>query len=477
MTRASISSLVLTAQGRSLLWIHICLLFWITLSWIATLFWICHGAFTLREENIANTARLIAESDRPSVYHPHPHPQYAFTEELPRDDSHTVRGLRLRTVMVSNLLPQLRDEKELKEYFEYYMSRQLEKPAIGINSTTQPGFINKSLAFLFNHAKHLPAQNDASKPERNSGNAPVIERVVVARKMTELASLLERREETIRQLETAHLKLAKKALAAVCDAMNQKEAHQPFSRSSSRAAMIAKRRQTMTDVEVGDIMQEDALSEEDRMELLIKVLGPFVEEFGLRSSSRYMKKPVAMISSRHAFRKLRTEGSQDSDDPMSPAYPPISTRKRAIRHKTVWDALLSLPRSSLDAYQPLINLSHLFRGKVVPAIDYYTTKLNLLTSLITENRARPLSKFDPVSTAFVTFADPEDARKACKFLTVHPHNPLACSVTMAPAYQDLDWIRVMKSSYNAEASNVFVTHLYLRRMQFVKDWVVSLGVW
>ncbi len=61
--------------------------------------------------------------------------------------------------------------------------------------------------------------------------------------------------------------------------------------------------------------------------------------------------------------------------------------------------------------KPLVNLSHLFRGKTVPSIDYYTAKLNLLTSLITENRAKPVIKFDPVSTAFVTFADPYDARK------------------------------------------------------------------
>jgi hypothetical protein len=124
--------------------------------------------------------------------------------------------------------------------------------------------------------------------------------------------------------------------------------------------------------------------------------------------------------------------------------------------KTVWDALLSLPRTSLDAYQPLVNLSHLFRGKVVPSIDYYTAKLNLLTSLITENRAKAVTDYDPVSTAFVTFADPAEARRACKYLAVHPNNPLACLVTMAPAYQDIDWIRVMKSSHKGEVRHADV---------------------
>ena len=120
---------------------------------------------------------------------------------------------------------------------------------------------------------------------------------------------------------------------------------------------------------------------------------------------------------------------------------------------TIWEALLSLPRSVLDTYQPLIHLSALFRGKTVPAIDYYTAKLNLLTGLITEERSLPASCFRPMSTAFVTFADPADARRACKYLAVHPNNPVnACLVTMAPSYEDLDWTRLMKSTYRVEVS-------------------------
>ena len=105
----------------------------------------------------------------------------------------------------------------------------------------------------------------------------------------------------------------------------------------------------------------------------------------------------------------------------------------------------------LDAYQPLIHLSALFRGKTVPSIDYYTAKLNVLTALITEQRAQPLSEFPAVSTAFVTFADPADARRACKYLAVHPSNPVnVCLVTMAPSYEDLDWTRLMKSTFRGE---------------------------
>ncbi|KAL0069815.1 hypothetical protein AAF712_003085 [Marasmius tenuissimus] len=468
MTRASISSLVGSQHGKGLLWIHICLLFWVTLTWIANLFWIMHGAFKMRAENIARRAQNPPTDKK---YYPHPHPQYSFTDIQPEEVDFSNDGLRFRTIMVTNIPPQLRDEKTLQEYFEYYMSRKLEKPALGVNSTTQPGFINKSLAFIFNHARKIPVQLARSSDEdgprsgsqSNPDDKPVIERVVVTRKMTELSSLLERREEILRLLETAHIKLAQKALYDVKSAMKRKEDLKPFARSNSRAALIGTKRKAVVDVEQGDGSQEGVLSEEERMDLLIKTLGPFVDEFGLMEDTGKLKQ--GMKISRAAFRKLRTEGSQDDDTDtvVSPAsaYPP-STPGYKRRNKTVWDALLSLPRNTLHAYQPLVRLSHLFRGKAVPSIDYYTAKLNLLNDLITENRSKPVNKYDPVSTAFVTFAKPGDARKACNYLAVHPHNPLTCIVTMAPQYQDLDWVRVMKSSYNVE---------------FVKDWVVSLGVW
>ncbi|KAJ6508720.1 hypothetical protein C8R45DRAFT_815696 [Mycena sanguinolenta] len=467
MTRASITSLVTSAKGLSLLWIHICLLFWITLSWIGILLWICHGAFQLRADKIAIAAKRMAAHDpADTTCYPHPHPQYAFTEVPTPDSHHPNLGLRLRTVMVSNLPAALRDEKVLKEYFEYYMSREIEKPSLGLTSSTQPGFINKSVAFLFNRAKRLPmgplplsptARNQApadnmggssAEPEP-TGALPVIERVVVARKMTELATLLERREEILRLLETAHINLAKKTVLAVEHAMARQAHHKPA------VSTHAKPKRLTMDAERGT--GEETLSDEERMKQLIEVIGPFVDEFGLRPKATRRKASF----SKHEFRKVRAEGSSDShSDEGAQGYPPSSPTK--ANGRTIYDALLTLPRSSLDAYQPLINLSHLFRNKIVPSIDYYTAKFNLLTSFITENRAKAVTDYDPVSTAFVTFADPADARRACKYLAVHPNNPLQCLITMAPAYQDLDWIRVMKSSYNGE---------------FVKDWVVNMGVW
>ncbi|EAU86086.2 hypothetical protein CC1G_07165 [Coprinopsis cinerea okayama7 len=489
MTRASISSLVTTDKGLSVLWIHMCLLFWVTLSWMATLIWVCDGAFRLR----AKTTQKLAAKRKTFLQNPesvdtgiyqHPHPQYAFQDIPTHDRNHPNFGLRLRTVMVSNVPSQLRDEKVLKEYFEYYLSRKIEKPSMGLTSSVQPGFINKSVAFLFNKAKRIPAHlpevllpgksEDESGDEtkrsssRSSMQPPVIERVVVARKMTELASLLERREEILRLLETAHIKLATKALAAAKEAMTRKDGKKPVQIASSKAAEAARKRRSehVPDLERGE-GGVACLNDEEQLDKLVETLGPFVRELESELPRGTLRKPKRRMS-KQSFQRLTqqspTSSANSSDTEEHTKYPPDKKRRRKSTrgHPTVWDALLSLPRDILDPYQPLVSLNQLFRGKPVPAIDYYTAKLNLLTSLITENRSKSISDFDPVSTAFVTFADPADARKACKYLAVHPNNPLACLVTMAPEYQDLDWNRVMKSSFHGE---------------FLKDWIVNAGVW
>jgi hypothetical protein len=109
----------------------------------------------------------------------------------------------------------------------------------------------------------------------------------------------------------------------------------------------------------------------------------------------------------------------------------------------------------------LTHLSALFQRKVELSIDYYSARLILLTSSITQYRVRAATEYPAVPTAF-SFKDPADVRKACKYLAVHPNNPLVCLVTMALQYEDIDWKRVLKSTY---------------RVVIFKDWVVNIGVW
>lgn len=483
MIRADISSLVKSDKGLDLLWIHMCLLVWLTITWMANVFWICRGTFRYRAVHIAASAaapRIQADSPdaEPASYFPHPHPQFPFQALPPSpehdDDGPTRRGLRMRSVMITNLPAQLRSERELKEYFQYYLSRPVEVPSVGMPLTTQPpGLANKLLAFVLNRARrarrhiHLPAalqprraaddgiEKDKARASTGVGEGPAIDRVIVARKMSELASLLQRREDVLVRLETAHIKLARKALDAVREAMHDRaRARAAESERRSSQIFLTRLRRRERNGSTGGAASEDGEHEgEDRMDLLIRTLGPFVDEFGLDTTPGGR----ALLQS-YKFAFARGHHPRAGSDSDAESNPPADASIR-----TVWDALLSLPRSALDAYQPLIHLSHLFRGKTVPAIDYHTAKLNLLNSLVLENRARRMENFEPVSTAFVTFKYPADARRACKYLAAHPNNPLACLVRMAPSFEDLDWTRVMKSTYRTEV-----------RMALLKSWLNSL---
>ncbi|KAI0036449.1 hypothetical protein K488DRAFT_41147 [Vararia minispora EC-137] len=450
MTRASISALVETETGHNLLWIHLILLFWITFSWIGTLAWISYGAFKYRALVIERAvARRESEElgDKYSQYHPHPQPQHLFSTLPSLDKDRSNRGIRLRTVMVTNIPPSLRSEKDLGEYFQHYLSQPVSKslPVPFPLIDSRPGIANKVRSIFVRAAQRstqspvhptdcnsrdnsLTGAGQREAGTRETNNAPMIDRVVIARKMTELASLLDRREEVLKKLETAHIHLAKRVLGAVRLEMLCRGGRRAL---TQRISLNVHSRRTASEAET-------AASE---MDVLVRELGLFVEEFDLLDG------PCPETSWK--FWRLREQRASIN------LPEPGGTR-------TVWDALHTLPRAMLDQYQPLMHLSVLFRDKSVPAIDYYTAKLGLITSLIAENRAKSATQYDPVSTAFVTFRDPKDALKAYSMLAAHPNNILSCQTTMAPCYEDLNWMRIMKSTYKAE---------------FLKDWVVNIGVW
>jgi hypothetical protein len=319
MTKASISSLVATAEGLSLLWIHTCLLFWITLTWIGNLFYICNGAFKFRAAKI-DSAMRSAESDtmveREAQYHPHPHPQYPFQDIPSMDADHSNRGLRLRTVMVTNIPVQLRSEKDLQEYFEYYLPRSLDKPSVGLPASTQPGFLNKLTAFVFNRAKRIPQNIHMSPrqaadenqegsdgaplghiPNSTPENIPVIDRVVIARRMTELASLLERREDILCRLETAHIRLAKKALLAVYREVE----HRHNSRKDTAAPGRTQSRSA--DIESGNSPNHNG-HQSDAMDSLVQALSPFLDDYELTSKFSPSRRRL-MQKVKGAYQRIR----------------------------------------------------------------------------------------------------------------------------------------------------------------------------
>jgi hypothetical protein len=285
MTRASISSLVGTMEGTRLLWIHITLLFYVALSWIASLIWICRGMFQYRKAQIQRIAESCtsAKQDQNDSYHPHPHPRYPFPSLPVLDDDQSNRGLRLRTLMVTNTPLHLRSEKDLAEYFEHYLSRPGVIPAVALS--LRPGFINKLVVVVYNRCKrvlehiqeifHIGLRSEdgiTGVLEPDTNKVPLISRVVVGRKLTTLSTSLERREYFLQGLEAAHIKLARNVLNAVKQELDKREGcHIPETRDPS-LFKGGEREEVPLD------MAEDDQSVRER---LIRTLRPFVEEFGL----------------------------------------------------------------------------------------------------------------------------------------------------------------------------------------------------
>ncbi|PVG01499.1 hypothetical protein CPB86DRAFT_699009 [Serendipita vermifera] len=508
----------------------------------------------------------------------HPHTPYAPSPTGPAD-----RGLRLRTVMVSNVPVGMRNEVELKEYFEYYMSRPVLVPAI------TPGYLPRLFNWVLHrkparaaakrvmgeHVKRLSATNPLINGKRSASvdgggiatppngalkrdgephadfnpkplndphvgvdfaiidsrpvspsqdtNAPppIIERVTICRKMTELANLLERREEYLRKLEAAHIKLARKTLEEVKlwiegkgkiklstpkrlsrtstqSNPNETSAEPPAIKLSPTAdaehGFLPSTRNSKFDDKEQDVEAQEEEDEEDdemreekeraRMDLLARELAPFIEEFYADIQGPKLRKRSLMAGKGEGAsppwaaglrynmvnREASDEGgvAPDSADPIltSSAYPPASPTSPVAdsQKKTIWHVLHGLPRRYLDPYQPLVSLSTLFRGETVGAIDYYHSKVGLLTSLINENRSKPHRDLIPTSTAFVTFHSPKDARRCVRqvYLPNHPDNILACIAEPAPDWRDLDWHRIGRSSFTGE---------------FLRDWIVKAGVW
>lgn len=67
-------------------------------------------------------------------------------------------------------------------------------------------------------------------------------------------------------------------------------------------------------------------------------------------------------------------------------------KQNLLPTKTLWEAIAELPKDLLDSYQPVIKLK-VFRGQVAPSIDYYLTKLNLLT--VSDSLLERCARFGP----------------------------------------------------------------------------------
>nr|XP_018267046.1 uncharacterized protein I303_01029 [Kwoniella dejecticola CBS 10117]OBR89204.1 hypothetical protein I303_01029 [Kwoniella dejecticola CBS 10117] len=382
MLRASASSLV-KSSGSRWLWVHALLIWWITITWTATVLWITWGGLAYRRRQIKELAVKIA-AEREAKRN------ISRGEEGEDDAASTMdesKGIkRFRTLMVTNIPPDMRDEHILRDYFDYYLQRHHSRKRSPAQTRPQ---INKPRLSL----NGLEMQRHEWTNEESE-----IDEVILVRKLNTIASLRERRQDVLRKLEIAHVNLAKRVLAAA--------ARHKKSMVGSVATM---------EKSIGAPLQPGA-SKTERLGRLVQALDPFLDSNG-------------------------SAGKMDT---------------------TVWDALHALPRELIDPYQSLTHITSLFRDQNAPLIDYLTTKLSYLTMLLDESRSRPLSDYSPSSAAFISFKDARTARLAAKILDSHPKRSLACHAVAAPDWTDILWHRLGKTTYRSE---------------FVRGWVVYLGVW
>lgn len=443
-------------QGRKLLWIHLCLTWYLTATWFYTLWWIAKGSLAIRrrlvekikadrqagideaEEKRRQEAIAAEIADR---QHAEP---LRRVQGLPLDADNS-EGWRQRTLLVTNLPATMRDEASIRRYFEEFLrpddatddgSEASHSRAGSIveldtgseeqgSSTQQEEGSSPTKAgddtIKGNDAAPALSQPVGPQPDllpRRHLRSPV-QTVVLVRKMNELSAMLSRRQEILQLLEAAHVKLAKTVLEKVASrrAKDEKKQRKRFKSEAKRSKHEKDEGSNSTGATARDV-ESDAATEalESQRKKALDDLAERLAKFLPRSSS---------------------EESRDV---------PISDTKPSLDEETVWEALAEVPRELLDPHQPVTSLSTLFRGQKVPTIDYLLTKLNLLTALVAEMRARPPTEYEATSTAFVTLRDPRQARMVWREL----HSQIVIKVRMAPEVKDLDWDRLMRTSFTGD---------------------------
>lgn len=485
-------------RGRQLLWIHLVLLWFLTFSWFFALYWIGKGSLRIRRRWIEELRRRCqaaqeeAKSTSDSVQtKPRRHSGDAAVGEqsavpLAKDVLSAAHGLitqargddvdgwRQRTLLVTNLPPTMRDEASIRRYFEEFLRPDDEGEISSLHTGTAQGSSDTSAGYLVD-SKGAPSdqtyaaefgavntevgRNDEPATGEATGPAPdthpdrhfrsPVQTVVLVRKMNELSAMLTRRQDVLAQLEAAHIKLAQTVLHKVQRQARKLrgEATPPEQEKSTwRSSKVAQSKLArklrhvgspdQSDVQGGDVEKKAAskLSEEHlRLNQLVGHLAQFTVASRFEGGARH---------------------SADSKSHL----------------ETVWEALSEIPRDLLDPYQPVTRLSSLFRGQKVPTIDYLLTKLNLLTALVTEMRARPPTSYEATSTAFVTFRDPRQARMVWRELK----SQIVVKVRLAPEVKDLDWERLMRTSFTGDIVRGFGVNSFF--WFFTIIWVVPVNL-
>jgi hypothetical protein len=216
----------------------------------------------------------------------------------------------------------MRTEKALVNYFDSCLtfikqnpSAKFYEPAIPVSNTTTAG--NSP---VIGHA----GDRESSEVQAPSRPGSSVVHVVIVRKLDELHELVDKRKEVLHELEAAHVNLARQVMSVV-------------------AAHVRIKAKQLTLKERLLRVKEKEVSQD--MDILVEALGPFLQ----------------------------------ADSKEGKIWKSWNPEKRTILpNRTIWEAMADLPPHLLDPYQPTTKLK-VFRGQHAPSIDYFLTKLNLLT--------------------------------------------------------------------------------------------------
>lgn len=476
-------------QGRKLLWIHLCLTWYITATWFLALFWVGKGSLTIRR-------RLVEKfkTDRQSAIEELQKKQKQEAEQDALDEDRFSRpmrraqglpanvdngeGWRQRTLLVTNLPVTMRDEASIRRYFEEFLrpddasteddssernSHSLAGSIVEIQTSYDSGSSDENTTLTQAAHQKMTGAYLAIPPAAGPGTdllpnrklSSPIQTVVLVRKMNELSAMLARRQDILQQLEAAHIRLAQNVLEKVRSKCKKRQSgvsalSTSTSPSEPRLALWrrlhGRKHQTLSQdgKDMEDKAADSPLKQQQKINLedLARRLEPFVSV--KRDGSYHMREREIINSAA------------------------LQTTKGDSPSGTFWEALADVPRVLLDPYQPVTSLSSLFRGQKVPTIDYLLTKLNLLTALVAEMRARPPTDYEPTSTAFVTLRDPRQARMVWREL----NSQIVIKVRMAPEVKDLDWDRLMKTSFTGDLVRGFSVNAFF--WAFTVFWCIPL---
>ncbi|GAA5822842.1 hypothetical protein JCM10212_001470 [Sporobolomyces blumeae] len=432
--RASVTSLVKSQRGIRLLGIHVACVWIVSCSWFATLFWIGRGALRVRQNELRHLLRSSSEPDASaSASAAIEGPTDPLSNRVPsREIDPAIApedlGWRYRTVLVRNIPPALRSELAIRDYFEHrfrHLGGGGEEGSSRGSTDGSPTPEHKD-AFPLQDVKRssstTPGTQSGTTGRDEKGDrarSPLLSEIVLVRRQAELISLYDKYLEVLHELETAHVLFCRNVMAWV----------------------------ERTDAEL-ELAKEGQLPP----------MSPF-EWVRLHVSGK--KKRAYEVEHRkregddHLFESLRPFlGNWDRPSPLPR---PVDADGTPLSIWTVLSRLHSDDPALLDRFHSLKKLRR-FHRQAVPAIDYWLTKLNILTSLIDDLRARP-DKFPAASTAFVTFERVDDAIRArTEFKWRHPRTNvlrhggkvLEFRVKPAPETRDLHWEQLVVVSLQSD---------------------------